>query len=309
VSIDDSSVSRHPELGIRVARESSSPPTEWDVAAWRIEETDYRGTSYFARMPPGAEEAPRIGYHAISGGGGLLAADVLKRHGLELADFAETSGNPPASKVYRIAKLVLSQREVAGYCLMGAVLANQDQTHHAHGLARAFREELASPEGFPVVVLLAGNREREALAVLREELERLPVEFALFGREHLHKLDEVASRMKELVDRYRSKGPPPRGRAGEPARPESAEAYAFRTGRVLVDRPRCAGCASLACVKACSLYGGYLYRVRDGVMVSAVDEENWPRRCTECLACEHECRLRGQGALTIELPTELPGNP
>jgi len=307
VSVDDSSVSRHPELGIQVARESSTAPTEWDVIAWKIEEGDYRGTSYFAQMAEDTRRGGYIGYHAIGGGGGLLAADMLTRHGLKLANFAETSGNPPASKVYRIAKLVLSQPAIEGYCLMGAVLANQDQWHHALGLVKAFRETLYDRPGFPVVILIAGNKEKEALSILREGLAGLPVRLELYGREHLHRLDAVAARMKELVDAYVSGD-----RAGDASAPEAhpdahTRKYDFRTGSVFVDDARCEGCTSLACVKACSMYGGYLYRVEDGKMVLGIPEEQVPRACNECLACEYECRMRGQGALRLELPTEIPG--
>ena len=50
MAIDDSSVFRHPELGIDVAREAATPPTELDKIAWRIEEGDLRGTCYIAQM-------------------------------------------------------------------------------------------------------------------------------------------------------------------------------------------------------------------------------------------------------------------
>ncbi|MHC5053412.1 MAG: ATP-grasp domain-containing protein [Planctomycetota bacterium] len=309
VSVDDSSVSRHPELGIRVARESDTPPTQWDLAAWKVEEADYRGSSYFAQMASGTAGGGYIGYHAIGGGGALLAADMLAKHGLELANFAETSGNPPAAKVYRIAKLVLSQPRIEGYCMMGAVIASQDQWYHALGLVKALREMLADRPGFPVVILIAGNREVEALEILREGLAGLPVRSELFGREHLHKLDRVAARMKELVEEYREGAPVEKAEAAAAPDVESdgfTQEHVFRTGRVLVDERKCEGCTSLACVKACSLYGGYLYRVREGRMALGIPPDDVPRRCNECLACEYECRMRGQGALRIELPLEVP---
>ncbi|MHC4251475.1 MAG: ATP-grasp domain-containing protein [Planctomycetota bacterium] len=306
ISIDDSSVSRHPELGIRVARESDTPPTQWDLAAWKVEEADYRGSSYFAQMAADATGGGYIGYHAIGGGGALLAADMLASHGLRLANFAETSGNPPAAKVYRIAKLVLSQPGIEGYCMMGAVIASQDQWYHALGLVKAFREMLARRPGFPVVVLIAGNRETEALEILREGPADLPVRSELFGREHLHKLDRVAARMKELVAEYRAGERTEAVAASDVKGNGFTQEYVFRTGRVLVDEKLCEGCTSLACVKACSLYGGYLYRVRDGRMALGIPPDAVPKRCNECLACEYECRVRGQGALRIELPLEVP---
>jgi succinyl-CoA synthetase beta subunit len=203
VSVDDASVVRHPELGITVPRESDSPPTEFDQMAWKIEENDYRGVCFLVQMTPDTAEGGYIGYHAIGGGGALLAADTLVRHGLKLANYADTSGNPTGAKVYRCARLILSQPGLEGYCLLGAVIANQDQWHHAHGLVKAFREELADRPGFPVVILIAGNKEKEALEILREGLKDLPIHLQLYGREHIHKLDFVAERMKALVEEYR----------------------------------------------------------------------------------------------------------
>lgn len=209
VSVDDASVVRHPELGITVPRESDSPPTEFDQMAWKIEEDDYRGVCFLVQMAPDIEEGDYIGYHAIGGGGALLAADTLVRHGLQLANYADTSGNPTAAKVYRCARLILSQPGLEGYCLLGAVIASQDQWHHAHGLVKAFREELADGcryPGFPVVILIAGNKEEEALEILREGLKDLPIRLELYGREYIHKLDFVAERMKALVEEYRARG-------------------------------------------------------------------------------------------------------
>lgn len=203
VSIDDASAARHPELGIAVPRESDRPPTKLDRLAWQIEKDDYRGVSFFAQLIPGIEGEGHIGYHAIGGGGALLAVDTLARQGLKLANFAETSGNPTASKVYRCAKIILSQPGIQGYCLMGAVISSQDQWHHAHGLVKAFREDLCERPGFPVVILLAGNKEEEALRILEEGLQDLPIRLELYGRDYIHRLDFVGQRMKALVEEYR----------------------------------------------------------------------------------------------------------
>jgi succinyl-CoA synthetase beta subunit len=318
ISIDDASVSRHPGLGIQVPRESNTPPTAVDIAAWKIEENDYRGISFFAQMVPDTRGGGYIGYHAIGGGGALLAADTLVRNGMKLANYAETSGNPTAAKVYRTARLILEQPDLDGYCMLGAVIASQDQWHHAHGLLKAFRELLADRPGFPVVVLIAGNKETEAIKIMREGFSRLPIRFELFGREYIHQLDFVAQRMKTMIEEYRNENSPlslrERARvtaekSENPLHPilskgdgKASQQYAFRTGRIVVDERRCTDCRSLACVKACSLYGGYLYRVNRGKMVLGIPIETVPRQCTECLSCEYECHLHGQSALDIVLP-------
>jgi succinyl-CoA synthetase beta subunit len=202
--IDDSSVFRHPELGIAYPRDIGRHPTELEKVAWQIEKEDFRGTGYFVQMSK--EIKPKegyVGFHGIGGGGAMLGADALIRHGLKIADFADTSGNPTASKVYRIVKLIFSQPNIEGYILMGAVVANQDQWHHANALVRALREELAHRPGFPVVLLIAGNKEKESLEILKEGLKGTPAHVEIYGRDYVYNVDYVAERMKTLVEDYR----------------------------------------------------------------------------------------------------------
>ncbi len=203
VAVDDSAIPRHPELGIEVPRESDRPLTGLDRVAWGIEEGDYRGVAYLMQIAPETKGGGYVGYHGIGGGGTLLGADALLRHGMKIANYADTSGNPTAAKVYRIAKLILSQPGIEGYILMGATLASQEQWHHAHGLVKAFREELLEKPGFPVIILLAGNKEKEALEILKEGLKDLPIRLELYGREYVYEVDYLAERMKALTEEYR----------------------------------------------------------------------------------------------------------
>ncbi len=202
-AIDDSSVYRHPEMGIDVARESNREPTEFDKIAWQIEEGDLRGTGYVAQMAAEFKDPGYIGYHGIGGGGAILGVDALNRAGLKIANYADTSGNPTAAKVYRVAKLILSQPNIEGYCLGGFLMANQEQWHHSHGLVKALREELPQRPGFPVVLLLCGNKEKESLEILREGLKDLPARIEIYGREHFYDTDFIAQRMRALVEEYR----------------------------------------------------------------------------------------------------------
>lgn len=205
IVLDESSIFRHPELSLTFPRDLGRPPTPLEKIAWKIEENDYRGIAYFAQMSEkiGPNEG-YIGFHGIGGGAAMLGADALIRQGLKLANYADTSGNPTASKVYRIVKTIFAQPNIQGYILMGAVMANQEQWHHANALVKALREELANRPGFPVILLLAGNKEAEALEILREGLKNLPAKIEIFGREYVYKVDEVAKRMKELVEEYRA---------------------------------------------------------------------------------------------------------
>ena len=205
ISIDDSSAIRHPELGIEVGRESGTPPTELDKIAWWVEEKDLRGTCYFAEMNNQiqGECFGTIGYHGMGGGGAMLGVDGLNKQGLRVPDFADTSGNPPASKVYRAAKLVFSQPGIDGYMLGGFMAANQEQWHHAHGVVKAPREELPKRPGFPVLLLLAGNKEKESLEILREGTKDLNARIRIYGGDRVYDTVGLAAEMKEMVLEYK----------------------------------------------------------------------------------------------------------
>jgi len=203
IAIDDSSVFRHPELGIEVAREAPTPPTELDKIAWAIEEGDLRGTCYIAQMVPDRKGLGYVGYHGIGGGGAILGVDALNRQGLKIANYADTSGNPTAAKVYRAAKVILSQPDIEGYMLGGFIVANQEQWHHAHGVVKALREELPKRPGFPCVLLLCGNKEKESMEILKEGTKDLPGRIEIYGSDKVYETEFLAKRMKALILEYR----------------------------------------------------------------------------------------------------------
>jgi succinyl-CoA synthetase beta subunit len=203
IAIDDSSVFRHPELGIDVAREAPTPPTELDKIAWQIEEGDLRGTCYIAQMVPEIKGLNYVGYHGIGGGGAILGVDALNRQGLKIANYADTSGNPTAAKVYRAAKVIINQPGIEGYMLGGFIVANQEQWHHAHGIVKALREELPKRPGFPCVILLCGNKEEESMEILKEGTKDLPGRIEIYGSDKVYQTEFLAKRMKALILEYR----------------------------------------------------------------------------------------------------------
>ena len=201
LTIDDNSVFRHPEFEIRVPRDMMREPTELENIAWTIEEGDYRGTGYFTQMVPKIEGAGWIGMHGIGGGGSMIAASALIERGFKIANYADTSGDPTGSKVYRVIKCILSQ-PIDGYVLMGSSLANQEQWHHAHAIVKILREEAKMRPGFPVILLLAGNKEREAHEIIKNGLKNLPLRWELYGRDYIYKTEFIADRINELVEAY-----------------------------------------------------------------------------------------------------------
>ncbi len=202
---DDQAVFRHPEFGIKIGREFLKEPTELDLMGWSYEASDFRGTSYIAEMasPEEVAEGGYVGYHGIGGGAAMLGMDALNKVGLKVADYADTSGNPTASKVYRTVKLIMSQPGIEGYFLSGFMMANQEQWHHAHGLVKALREELPKRPGFPVVLLLCGNKEAESQQILKEGLAGLDARVEIYDRERVYDATFIGGRVRALVDEYR----------------------------------------------------------------------------------------------------------
>jgi succinyl-CoA synthetase beta subunit len=205
MAIDDQALFRHPELGIKIGREFLKEPTEFDLIGWSFEESDFRGTSYVAQMaePEEVAKGGYVGYHGIGGGAAMLGMDALNKVDLKVADYADTSGNPTASKVYRVVKLIMSIPGIEAYFLAGFMMANQEQWHHAHGIVKALREELPKKPGFPVVLLLCGNKEAESQKILKEGLADLNARIEIYDREHVYDAKFIGGRVKALVDEYR----------------------------------------------------------------------------------------------------------
>jgi succinyl-CoA synthetase beta subunit len=295
ITVDDAAVFRHPELGIEVARELGHPPTPLERIAWNVEKDDYRGTFYFLQMRDGFDRGSAVvAFHGAGGGGSMMGMDALARRGFAVADFCDTSGNPPASKVYRAARILLSQPGVDGYFGTGSGVASQEQFHSARGLVKAFLEE---PLAVPAVVRLGGNGEERAIEILTRAAAELGVPVECYGKDTT--VDACAARLGELIAGFSPTAPHAPRRGPRPA----AKPYTFATptGEITYDHAVCARCASKACVSAC--VPQILKLSQDGVPVLAVTLEEAARgRCIECLACEVDCGALGAGGGHVRLP-------
>ena len=98
-----------------------------------------------------------IGFHGAGGGGSMMNMDALFARGFKIADFVDTSGNPPASKVYRAARIILSQPGIDGYYAGGSGVASQEQFNTARGLVKAFMDDQLN---VPAVIRVGGNARR-----------------------------------------------------------------------------------------------------------------------------------------------------
>jgi succinyl-CoA synthetase beta subunit len=298
IMIDDYAVYRHPELGIEVAREFDRPPTELDLIAYNVEKDDYRGTFYFIQLELDYSRSDGyVGFHGAGGGGSMMSMDAVLAEGFNIANFCDTSGNPPASKVYRAAKIILAQGPIDGYFGSGSGVASQEQFHSARGFVKAFREAWL---GIPAVIRLGGNREDLAVKILTEYTQDLPAPVEGYKKDDPARF--CARRLRELVDAwdYTKTYEKP------PEKPHSAD-YSFRTvtdGTVSFDYSKCRECETKICIKTC--VPGILEADDDGCPRLNIATENAARgKCTECLACEVECFDKGKGGGKIHLP--IPG--
>src|SRR5216117_664468 len=196
ITIDDYAVARHPELGIEIAREFDHPPTALERVAYAVEQSDHRGTFYFAQLATAAPKGSKglVGFHGAGGGGSMMSIDAIVNAGFTIANFTDTSGNPSASKVYRAARIILAQPDLAGYFGSGSGVASQEQYWSAYGLAKAFWE---LDLDIPAVIRLGGNTEDRAVDILRRisKLLRAPVE----GYRKTDTPAFIAARFAELV--------------------------------------------------------------------------------------------------------------
>jgi succinyl-CoA synthetase beta subunit len=298
ITVDDNGVFRHPELGIEIAREFGRPPTELDKIAWTVERDDYRGTFYFIEMARGYKRGEGyMGFHGAGGGGSMMSMDALVKRSYKIANFTDTSGNPPASKVYRAAKIILSQPNIDGYFGSGSGVASQEQFHSARGLVKAFWEENLS---IPAVVRLGGNGEDEAVRILTEYTKGLPAPVECYKKDDT--ADFCAERLKTLLEPR--KGHTVKRVLAVPSAPkvQAKEPYQFDTptGSITFDHAVCRTCSSKACIHTCV---PQILKEENGVAVLNIPREDAKAgKCIECLACEVECKIGGAGGGQVHLP-------
>jgi succinyl-CoA synthetase beta subunit len=297
MTIDDYAVFRHPELGIEIARELDHPPAVLERIAYDIEQADHRGTFYFAQLNTKADAGSKglVGFHGAGGGGSMMSMDAIMAEGFTIANFTDTSGNPSAAKVYRAARIILSQPGLVGYFGSGSGVASQEQFWSAYGLAKAFWELQLS---IPAVIRLGGNSEDRAVEVLNDACADLP------GRVEGYKKDDtprtISQRFAELVSQSSTEPWQPRA-PRTPAFVGSGASFPINGGTVWIDTTRCDAEATKLAVE----HSSGLLKDDGGVPVLAVNEEDAAGKDSEFIACEVELRRAGKPVVYVEL--DVPG--
>ena len=298
ITIDDYAVARHPELGIEIAREFDHPPTALERVAYAVEQSDHRGTFYFAQLATAAPKGSKglAGFHGAGGGGSMMSMDAIVNAGFTIANFTDTSGNPSASKVYRAARIILAQPDLVGYFGSGSGVASQEQFWSAYGLAKAFWE---LDLDIPAVIRLGGNTEDRAVDILHRisKLLRAPVE----GYRKTDTPAMIAARFSELVGSAGgTKWKPRTPRAPKFVKDSSATAFPVKNGRVWIETVQWPQIRS-----AIETHSGGLIVDREGVPAPSLPDEEFATKDSELLACDVECRLAEVEGFYLEL--DIPG--
>jgi succinyl-CoA synthetase beta subunit len=298
ITIDDYAVARHPELGIEIAREFDHPPTALERVAYAVEQSDHRGTFYFAQLATAAAKDSKglAGFHGAGGGGSMMSMDAIVNAGFTIANFTDTSGNPSASKVYRASRIILAQPDLVGYFGSGSGVASQEQYWSAYGLAKAFWE---LDLDIPAVIRLGGNTEDRAVDILRRtsKLLRAPVE----GYRKTDAPAMIATRFAELVAtaggvKWKTRKP----RVPAFVKDPSAMKFPVKNGRVWIDPNQWPQIRA-----AVETHSGRLIADHAGTPAPSLPNEEFANKDSELLACDVECRLAGVEGFYLEL--DIPG--
>ena len=301
ITIDDYAVGRHPDLGIEIAREFDHPPTALERVAYAVEQSDHRGTFYFAQLATVAPKHSKglVGFHGAGGGGSMMSMDAIVNAGFTIANFTDTSGNPSASKVYRAARIILAQPDLVGYFGSGSGVASQEQYWSAYGLAKAFWE---LDLDIPAVIRLGGNTEDRAVDILQRmsKLLRAPVE----GYRKTDAPAMIAGRFAELVGSAGgTKWKPRAPRMPKFIKNKSATMLAVKGGRVWIDTARWSRDGGIR--PAVETHSSGLIVDRAGAPAAALPNEEFASKDSELLACDVECRLAEVEGFYLEL--DIPG--
>src|SRR5882724_7103634 len=298
ITIDDYAVARHPELKIEIAREFDHPPTALERVAYAVEQSDHRGTFYFAQLATMAAKNSKglVGFHGAGGGGSMMSMDAIVNAGFTIANFTDTSGNPSASKVYRAARIILAQPNLVGYFGSGSGVASQEQYWSAYGLAKAFWE---LDLNIPAVIRLGGNTEDRAVDIL-QRMSRL-LGAAVEGYRKTDAPATIAARFAELIATGKgAKWKPRAPRMPKFIKDPSVTTIPVKGGRVLIDSAQWPQIRS-----AVETHSGGLIVDRAGGPAPSLPGEEFATKDSESLACDVAGRLVGVEGFYLEV--DIPG--
>jgi succinyl-CoA synthetase beta subunit len=207
IEVDDDALSRHPELGIEDSGEvGDRQRTTLEKVAALIDAHDHRGSAHFVQIDPDgtlakAQGKVSIGFDGVGTGVSLAVLDELVAEGFLPKNFCDSSGNPTASKMYRITRVILSQPDIEGYVFV-TPLSSQQLDNTARGIVKAFKE--IYPDGqpnIPCVLCFRGAWDETALAMFEQHgIAKSPL-VRLLGRDATER--DVAVAFRDLYKQWR----------------------------------------------------------------------------------------------------------
>jgi len=208
INLDDDALFRHPELGVEEAGEvGERSRTPLETIAAGIDAHDHRGSAHFVQIDPdgslaASEGKISIGFDGVGTGVSLTTLDELVPRGFLPRNFCDTSGNPTASKLYRITRVILAQPEIEGYVFVSC-LSSQQLDNTARGIVKAFKEIYPGGQpNIPCVFCFRGAWDETALEMFEQHgISKSPL-VRLLGRDATER--DVAVAFGELHSGWRA---------------------------------------------------------------------------------------------------------
>jgi len=176
VDIDGDALDRQSSLGIESAEEAGDRgSTLLEEIAGTIDRGDHRGTVHFVQIDPDLSYVREhdyvpIGYDCVGAGVSLTTMDEIVPLGYYPVNFCDSSGNPVASKLYRITKVIFSQPGIEGYVFVSCI-SSQQLDNTARGIIKALEElypETGGQPNIPTVMAFRGAWDEDAIRLLAE---------------------------------------------------------------------------------------------------------------------------------------------
>jgi len=192
---DDASVPPSKIYGVRSAMKR--PPTQREIEASLIDRDDHRGKagSY-------VEMDGDIALMTFGGGGSTVTIETCYNIGLKPANFTDIGGNPPAEKMYKITRIILSKPGIKGVLVCGGTANNtRIDVTLGEGVANAIRDlkkEGKLDPNWVWVVRRNGPEAEKGLRMLYEAFKECGVKGEIYDSSL--PLTEAPVRLKHLLE-------------------------------------------------------------------------------------------------------------
>jgi succinyl-CoA synthetase beta subunit/citryl-CoA synthetase large subunit len=152
------------ELGIgEEETRQARPPTEFEIAGRKVNETDHRGVAGNV-----VEFDGNLGLVIGAGGGSLTLFDAVRKHGGKPANYCEIGGNPSVKKACELTKLILAKPGVEKIAVMMNVVSNTRVDIVARGVIKGCIESGKDPAEVITIFRIPGAWEDEGFKILEK---------------------------------------------------------------------------------------------------------------------------------------------